>query len=483
MQSNLKHALVFLFVAVSIAILPACNQKKTSKANPLRQYILSPNIFTGYFLQDQSCQEKNIGSQSFSNIKVFEYSPSAGQSVSVTNSTIPFQALSSLTGIQVDTTYYNLHQRQDCSNSGMSDDGACTAELLLVTPPIPLKICNPAQEFKRNSVEQVGLSSLYQLEKAAAFYRRVQKQSLDKTFLSILPKIEIVAPLEDSGQVISEYVTDQMSYVRTEDGSGGFFVYPRSESVETATIWKNLNFWEWGWAVSHEYGHHVLTELSGYIGGEVSLINKKSLTERPHFMTPPIISSHFLRDQLIGNLSSRQVTSEDVIGVIHEAYADLFGFYSDGARTNALEDIDCFAFNRDVSSPNFANNLPKILGTNVMSVFNSTTNESSSRNCAVPFFQDIHTVGAIVAHGLHKVYSQKTSNNDERARLLFNWAKRLTYLKQSNLKLEDLVGDGIYVVSNNGKLTAAQCQLVSTYFPAFYGGWTSGSGKVKLTCS
>ena len=465
-----------------VLALGACSSDKKSKKQFFHEYYFSPNLFTGYILQDIACQRESFGLINLTSTSLYQYDPEIELSSLVSVSLKGLHSSTSLTGDLINRTSYNLHQKKDCTSS---DFGArnCDGAFEAVSPQIDLKVCSLDKTFVRLSIEQVGLSSVYHLEKANKFFNILKSpKALAKTFISVLPIIEYVFLDPDTNKPLSLYTTNQLSYVRTEDNKAGFFIYPQSTDLDPQEKWKNINFWEWDWAISHEFGHHVLTELTEYITGEVNLSSEEK--NHPKYIAPPIISAKSMKQrQLISFDLIREVTKEDIVGAVHEGFADLFGYYSTGGKPNRLKGIQCFAKNRDVSSATFYNNQPKKLSASVLNTFYSSTHELSIGDCNDVSFQDIHTIGAIIAHSMDRVFKTKHPNIINRAALLVKWALRLNYLKNKTLKLEDILADGIYNVSTNGVLNEAQCAILQEQFPASYiSYWASSASRTQLTC-
>jgi hypothetical protein len=179
----------------------------------------------------------------------------------------------------------------------------------------------------------------------------------------------------------------------------------------------------------------------------------------------------------------RQVTAADHWDSINEGFADLFAHYRGGSQVSELANLDCFASDRDVEQSKFATGESKALSAEVLSEYLSSS-FASGTTCLVASFQDIHTIGAVVAHGVDALFSTVTGSTGAKASaakgaLLLQWAESLGKLAAareasqsvSSIKLEDLVEPVLLLVAPKKIFSAAQCDVIKTVFPVYAAKW------------
>ena len=176
--------------------------------------------------------------------------------------------------------------------------------------------------------------------------------------------------------------------------------------------------------------------------------------------------------------TTRTVSDEDIFGAVNEGYADLFSFYTFGAKAGLVKNVDCFETNRDLTSSVFADGRLKVLDADILATFMATT-QDASQGCKTPNFQDIHAVGAVVSYGVERLFSQAVPGSDDaaavaKAALLIDWATRMGDAVRANGKavsFELLIKQALVAAYPSKALPAAACDVVRTQFPTYAPLW------------
>lgn len=358
-----------------------------------------------------------------------------------------------------------------------------------------LRICRENGRYKRDSVEGVSLTSTHHIDQTWEYYQSLTNydQNMERSTLVVLPRYEERYTLESDGKQtkINHTMTDNLAFnFRYQDDpkhpvGPAFIVFPTSDSAFPSN---NLtpHLWESPWAMSHEFGHHILFQHSGIgrMGANRSALHKL-LSEHQHVLHTKPLEQRKESSQGLNLTNDREVGLTDHWGAINEAYADVYAFYSIGAPTKTTSKLGCLEFTRDIQKPTFANaaKTEKILNTKIWQVFLSSTHQPTD-NCTNPMFQSIHTMGGVVAYGINQVF---TADFDEQklplqylGELAITWADEIGQLLQSptenisQLTLEDFTLQAIRAIkSKESKLSETQCNKAKLHFPVFYQTWKS----------
>ena len=428
-----------------------------------------------YKLADTSCQDSG-GDLALGNEPVWEFK-------GVTSSTGPVelsQSRSGVTGLTapgIQATYFGLHVRQQCT---VTDAGKDCKGGELISKPKFLKVCKAGQSYPQNSIEAAGLSSLAHITAAYSYYKTLTGADAEmaQANIFVIPLIEKVLTNPKTFRSVSVFESDNLAYLHDYIGAPAFLIFPKGATSQKLGIWKNLNLWEAPWTLAHEFGHHVVkthTNISGF----------SSLRQRPFDGVGGLIKlpSENSDVQVERTAGGDRIVGRDLIwDGMNEGFADLFAFYVRGAQPGQSTGIDCFAKNRDIDSPIFANGAAKALAASNMTTFLATSKiDTNNSDCLYPDMQDIHIIGAIMAHGVNDILAHRTGDTGNaaavkaRAELLLRWAARLAGIaKQSSFKLQELILPALEMASDNGSLNVSQCATLRRVFPAFEGEWLSG---------
>lgn len=463
---------IFLLLKVVI-VIAACGEKpKTHRDSATVLPVTTDDAFADrYFVSDAACQT-GIGAATIGKPQVHVWKDGAVQ-------LLPFPvegigSIGSLNGGGIDTTIYSLTQRTTCTVDGGVTD--CSSGAILVKKPQNLQVCTTSQSFARTSIEGVALSSLASLSLAREFYQSLEgrDQELQDVILIVLPTIETVVQdrLGEQDQSRRKVITDNLAYAPDFGGNPAFVVFPKGRKSVERGLWKNLNLWEMGWGMAHEFGHHVFRQHLG--------LDQSNLMQMM-----PIHSFDSDQDKnsvRIQKTAAANIT-ETSLGAINEGFADLFGYYTYGGAAALTQGIDCFEKSRDVASPTFFNGEAKKLSRSVLEQFYGIV-QADPGSCTTPSYDDIHIIGAVVAHGIDRLLkaSPEWTDRGRKTSLLLQWAAAmgLQLRMQASSDLGSLLEEFVRLLSRSGQsLTVAQCQVIREVFPGFAGEWIGNEGQFR----
>lgn len=430
-----------------------------------------------YFVEDQDCQN-SVGLGEIGSQDVHRFG--GGSTYPKQHAFNGFNASSSLAGPGFSASVYNFHQQTKCERT--KDGESCEQGVKIVGAAKKLKICRTSGTYARASIEGIALTSVSILDEANRFYRTVPnaRSNLRDATVIVLPIVEKqIAEVESDGASTTyrSVTTDNLAYTSNFDGAPAFVIYPKSRNAVSKGRWVNLNLWELPWGMAHEFGHHVFRSHSGIekLPGTTTSLHGLELAM-------PIHSFDIDDDSGRGvglSLVSRTVGPEQIFSAVNESFADLYAYYALGKPTNMTEGVDCFEKNREITSAYYLNGTPKVLSSTVLELFLSS-DKVSSNSCEGENFQDAHSVGAIIAHGMMRIFAERAkvsgASAKEQAGWLLIWAESVgTAIRtdgRSAVTLDRLIGLGIEAASESGGvLTSGQCTIVREIFPAFSAKW------------
>ncbi len=434
-----------LFLAAS-AIASGCGVRiqEEKKVEVIDQLPNDAALADRYFVQDLDCQAKgglaDVGSQS-----IFQWQEGASRSTKFAFDGT--SATDTLKSSAVSATFYDFRQVKTCVDGDLE---TCDGESKTIGTERALRICTQAKAYDRVSVEGVALSSLASINQAEAFYRGIEGQqtSILAAYLLVLPSIEKQVKDRSGAVVKREISSDNLAYVSEFGGSPVFVVYPKSREAVRQGLWKGLNLWEIPWVLAHEYGHHVFRTHTGVV----------SFTRNAKNLGLALVD--------------RDVGDEDVWDAANEGYADLFAYYALGGKTGQTDGLDCFEKNRDVGSPVFADGRVKALDREVLGLYFSETKGPPRATCNEPNLQDEHAIGAIIAHGIARLFGASGEGDvSSQSAYLLAWSRRLGDLQRADrdasLDFDAVIEEALLTVAPNKDLNAAQCAVVKAVFPAY----------------
>jgi hypothetical protein len=252
-----------------------------------------------------------------------------------------------------------------------------------------LRLCNNAYEYPRKSIETVALASAHYLDLAHQTYLQLKEPSAEvppQLLLNVLPLFtDIYDNYYENGvqKVRKVYLVDNIAYY---GGKNMIIIAPASKfSDETFPGY----FWESQFVLGHEYGHHVERQRTGFFKDLLG-VDWNPIT-------------HSWQDLDVLKFSETGSTEfTQVLGAISEGFADLLAFYAEGGTSYSLSGIPRLGKNRDIRSPTFGNLTEKTL---TQSRLNLLTRRSTvSNGDSEKHFENIHSVGAVLAHGADRIF-------------------------------------------------------------------------------
>jgi hypothetical protein len=484
-----------LWTALALPGLVACGggtpvERETTPSPDVSQYPSDELFADDYFVQDLTCQVDESGGKdgvaTLGSLSVYQWQGSA-------TAPIPYafsgSSKDTLTAGPIAGSDYDYRQTARCDSpsegSGCGGDSTTVQRL-----PRSLRICGAGAGYARTSVEGIALASLASLSTADAFYRRIpeRNESLKPASLLVLPIVERTYTDGSRRQV----TTDNLAYAPSFAGQPTFVVFPKGRRAESLGLWKGVNLWEVPWGLAHEYGHHVFrshTAVSRIANATGAADEGDGMTLTPIIadLPAPDEEDGVERDAAGFALAERTVSSEDVWSSVNEGFADLFAFFALGGDADVTKGVDCFDVNRDVMARAFASGEPKSLSAEVLAQFYAP-DTARPTSCKVPNFQDVHAIGAIIAHGASRLVRDVATSPTQAAGLLLGWADRLgAVIRQraaagatAKLTLDALIEPLLKVVAKgDGTLTATQCETVRDVFPVYADAWLGTGGAFR----
>jgi len=320
---------------------------------------------------------------------------------------------------------------------------------------LPLKICNTAADLGQKSIETVALATAYAVEKSHAFYSATTHLKLDPIVLNILPTYHIIDGTN------ARYFANNASFSPLFKE---LTMYPQSQRAAAAG---EVAMWEMPMVGAHEFGHYVFSQHfpSAY---------SKRKNYRTTFWQEPKARTggyaNIMNKSLVGN---RVVNNELIIDALSEGFADLYGFYTQNEKARGLAGSRCFHRTRSVKSSTFYNGDLKTLDSRTLNLFLSNNIASLKvEHCADPDYQEIHSIGAIIAYGVNELWSQTTSSAHEKAKLLVQWLDKLeeefsSFQNNPPRIFFNVVVDLAIKLVRVGSFSDNQCSVIKEVFPDF----------------
>lgn len=458
-----------LLLAVLSGCGPADLDEKKKSTEPIQQWSGDNSFADEYFVDDLRCQNE-AGSEGLGSTSIHLFTDGAG--TDVPHDFTGFNSVDSLSGPGFLRTFYDFHQVSQCSRE--NDPTSC-GDAKVLTQPKRLKVCRPNGPYPRISVEGIALTSMANLSYAYDYYQTLASKSptLASTDLLVLPKLE-----NDYG-THTDMDTDNLAYAPSfVAGVPVFIIHPKSARAVRNGRWTDLNLWEVPWGLAHEFGHHVFRTHTGI----------SSITSSVGMAIDEHLPIHSIKDEKSAaagfSLQGRTVTAKDHWSAINEGFADLYAFYAHGSKEGLTKGLDCFDQNREITVDTFTMGTKKRLDQEVIGTWLSPKDDGGS-TCDAPSLQDSHTIGAIVAHGVDRLFQARIGGDaaaasQAKAELLIKWAeamgKTAGAVSDQDLTVERLLLDAVRVVaSNSNKLSASMCASLRDVFPEYADGWLTGA--------
>ena len=236
-----------------------------------------------------------------------------------------------------------------------------------------LRICDTEQQYPRESFERVALVTALHLQKAQRFFASSIGQDLPGMSLLVMPFFRTVYT-DKEGELQQQLMYRNIIYYTA---SKSLAVLPDSDNFYGRGLWESA------FIIAHEFAHHV--QFATRPKWETNLAADKGMGGDKHHPRLP-----------------RNATKRSLEAFL-EGWADLFAFYAEGENPSDIISYPCFGYNRDIANPVFADRSFKVITSDIVAGFYAGTSTSSS--CVRPDFSDAHTIGAVLAHHLHRIVS------------------------------------------------------------------------------
>lgn len=316
-------------------------------------------------------------------------------------------------------------------------------------------VCKEEQNYSDNSIEASALQITKTIRKASALFRKVAPEiQIPPVKINLTPmivKTELIANSDGTISKLGSYLTDNAFY---RPSTSTITFLPHSSQHYRFAILRNL--WNVPVVSAHEYGHHLFEHL----------LEGDRLPPADH-------SACFGEEEKVSNLKSfRIITKKEVLTAFNEGFSDLVAYYSLSPSERDLTLVRCLEVSRDVSSPTFYDGNPKTFHQAALRSFFSTT-RSMQLSCEDTSYQDVHTLGAILAWSYNKFSGELTDSREEKLAALIEWARFLgvEYRRWSNQNPENFLRTSfsellrISATRLNRSFDENLCQVVDEIFP------------------
>ena len=451
-----------------------------------------------YFLADPQCNASSLADQKIDQLQVNRWQDGRLQQVDAklkaTNADFSSDIISE--------AYYGSHTMHRCAIEG--GQKKCDGTVDELENGIPLGVCKSAVAYPRRSFEGIGTAAASLIAKGNQFYKSINghRPSNSKNLLLVLPKIEeqLTEVFSDGQEAThSTYKSDNLAYRRPNEqfGQGIFFIYPMGGGARSQKLFREFNYWEVPFAQVHEVGHHVFFNHAGSFESHVT--ETFSLQPLWQKLTSGVLSRSALNQSstwesakhrsLLRKLGKEaRVTSADYWRSTGESFADLFAFYALNDEERRLAGVTCLERSRAVDSELFMDGSKKLLTQQVLDKFEGRNDFRMIDPCFDTDYQDIHTLGAIVAYGINLLWDVTAEGDrDVQATRLLKWADRLPRAVRltNGIEMANSSRGGLYpwlkeaalvVKGSRSNLSDKECAVLTNVFAAYNSLWTDEFG-------
>lgn len=392
------HSLIGVFLSYTTLSLvgSGCGPGRSLKTGEDPPRALPPIVTASlpadhYYIFDAECQEQTPALPLENGI-VF-HSTQFGLSEPRTDFTsVGLESSPGLRGPTATQIIVGARYDRQCPSSlrGMSCDGPDGyIDWRVVAPGRSVKLCQPRSAYARESLEGIGVTTLYYLERAAQRYRAVVP-SLPALRLEVVPEYSSLYVNEQDAshnpQAVRTFITRNMAYFPDRDR---IVVWPEAAADQPESLkWGHL--WESAFVVGHEVGHHLEHQIVLSLGIQQPLTWNGSTHSGSATQLPA--------DSLIEH-------RRRIIGAISEAFADLASFYANDEDEESIRGTACIGFSRNpkdalFGAPQGETPLPKSLD---VAAVTELLGPQRGSECVRPNFSDFHATGAVLAHTISRI--------------------------------------------------------------------------------
>lgn len=409
---------------------------------------------------DPECNETNaldrLGDES-GNIKVW-----ISRNGVMTRVSIPIPAVSGhgLESEAIADTVWGHEISYDMECKTQADGVLCKApQTKIHSPGQRLFFCRKDANYPRESLENAALASMIGIIKTYSVQKSLfPEEKIPKLTLLIHPLI--IDHHYTDNEEIKDAVSFDIHHVRTDNA----FLFSREEGNYIAALPTSVEFgsrkrasephiWEVPSIMSHEYGHHIFHHYAP------SLANQRG------------------DDQV-----SQSPYLDLAKSAINEGFADLLAYF-----TFSLEypEFGWFSlhntyFNREVSKSECSDGTKKKLDEWFLHHYLHQTPNLPQESIHTPDPTDNHALGAILAHGLFRIFGSskqftKMENPQlrEAYRRTIAWSAKMQSSFEEDcasspgLFLQKSLEHSISLLKEEGTLFAEQCTALHEVFPVF----------------
>lgn len=359
----------------------------------------------------------------------------------------------------------------------------------VVNPGELIYYCRPGT-YAEESVESIALTMMAAVIKTSRNYQRISALDWPRDVkLHIHPRIEQRITLSN-GMTLKFFRTENARWTNIEFSGSSYAIEFFPHIKGTVSRGRNPIYLQMGVA-SHEFGHHLynsrapdlmaadyeLLSLSGY---EVDLFEAYASSPKAK--------------------AKRSITAAMVNDAFNEGYADLVAYYTYNAGDSPIGRIEIDHRVR-ARAPNAQGydytTKEKLLNKKTLDAFFSPL--YLARKGMAPSSQDVHTIGAILAYSLNKLFKFRVGDTHVTTRALERWKLLNATLDKANtlyrergaefaenprLLLEEIVWGALVSAAlerqQDGKILLAerQCEVVKRRFPVYAPRWAD-----KYSCA
>lgn len=395
-----------------------------------------------------------------------------------------------LSSIVSSGAYYNFKyvvDYKECSSRGNSNYHCKLSTTFVEQEGKAVSICRAGGGYPAKSIENAALAGMSGLMQA---YKTIKASSQEIN----LPKVELLihpffeSRINTEQESLVTFMTDNAFWTNASRTGKGFSIALLPHSEQFKKVFDKAPLWAQSGVVSHEYGHHVFHYLApNLFASAQSMSLSQQIGQNFENVLETLSAKAFGKE-------NRTITTKQVVSSLNEGYADLIAHYSHDSGNNPWGSvvIGLFQKARNTKSCNCDDGEVKSINNSVIKHFFSPHTSRPHTYFAVDH-QDVHSVGAIIAHGIDDLLSnqQKESGSElssiEKMNWLINWANRLNKdFEQRHAYtppdlLQEFMYHGIsYLDELHAPFTLEQCKTINRVFPVYIDHWKSS--KENFSC-
>lgn len=314
-----------------------------------------------------------------------------------------------------------------------------------------LRVCSEA--YGRKSIESVALAGARFLDVAHRKYvsMKAPTEAVPETLLLNVHPVftDVYDNFFENGQrkIKKTFLVNNIGYYGRDRM---IVIFPASQSSD-------LNdpgfFWESQFVFGHEYGHHIEMQRTGLLMSQLGIA-----------WNPEMHAWEDREQKSLMGIGETEFTQ--ILGSVSEGFADLLGFYTEGANGYSLIGLPKLGRDRDLRLATFADQTDKILTKERFDILIGKV--SPSKEDLV--FAGIHTGGAVLAHVANDIFQTASL---AREGIEEGSAEDVNFRYRLALAWVDRVSSGLTLTKNSG--ADSQITQVSEAFAAVVGDAIKGA--------